>query len=404
MSVRPMRVLIIEDCDEDRDFYKRLLQQDATHHYAIFEADTGQRGWELIFGEQPHCILLDYRLPDMDGLQILDKLRESHTEVEMPAVVFLTSHGSENLAVGALRRGAIDYLAKSTLTCEELLGCIRRVVARKKSVQRSKRKQEKILRDLNNTMQQLRVAGDIQRAMLPKQSPKVPGFDIAAGCVPAEATGGDFFDYIPMPDGRLGLVMGDVVGHGVGPALLATETRAYLRAFSRNLTSPGAVLVAANQLIYEDTSGHRFVTLFFGILDPTDRHLRFCGAGHRAFVLCSTGEVHQIDSEQPPLGLDVDLVQERNREIRLRPGDIFLLMTDGITESARAGEQIPWLERMFGKERAIKYLQNNRCKPAEDLVSGLFRQIRQYTKQSTHDDDMTMMIVKTLEDSANAPH
>jgi phosphoserine phosphatase RsbU/P len=404
MSVRPMRILIIEDCDEDRDLYKRLLLQDAGHRYTIFEAETGQRGWELIFGEQPQCILLDYRLPDMDGLQVLDKLRESHTEVEMPAVVFLTSHGSENLAVAAMRRGAIDYLAKTTMTGEELLGCIRRVVARKKNVQRSKRNQEKVLRELSDTMQQLRVAGDIQSAMLPKQSPNVPGFDIAAGCIPAAATGGDFFDYIPMPGGRLGLVMGDVVGHGIGPALLATETRAYLRAFSRSFTSPGAVLVATNQLIYADTAGHRFVTLFFAILDPSDRHLQFCGAGHRAFVLSSTGTVTQIDSEQPPVGLDLELVQERNREITLQPGDMFLLMTDGITESARGGEHIPWPERMFGQDRAIKYLQKNRCKPAEDLVSGLFRKVRQYTKPSTHDDDMTMMIVKTLKDSTNTPN
>ncbi len=79
-------------------------------------------------------------------------------------------------------------------------------------------------------------------------------------------------------------------------------------------------------------------------------------------------------------------------------------MTDEITESARAGEQIPWPERMFGKHRAIEYLQKHRGKPAEDLVSGLFRKVRQYTKQSTHDDDMTMMIVKTLEDSTNTPH
>lgn len=397
MSRAPMRILIIEDCYEDRELYKRLLHQDTAHEYTIFEAETGHQGCELTFSEQPHCILLDYRLPDMDGLQVLDLLGESHTEVEMPAVVFLTSHGSENLVIAAMRRGAIDYLAKAAMTGDELLGCVRRVVARKKNVQRSKRNQEKIRRELDDTMQQLRVAGDIQRAMLPDEAPSLPGFDIAAGCIPASATGGDFFDYIPMADGKLGLVMGDVVGHGLGPALLATETRAYLRAFSRNLVSPGAVLVAANELIHADTSGHRFVTLFFGILDPTDRRLKFCGAGHRAFVLRATGEVNQIDSEQPPVGLDLDFVQERNREITLQPGDIFLLMTDGITESARHGEDIPWPERMFGQDRAIEYLQKNRRKPAEHLVSGLFRKVQQYTKQPTHDDDMTMMIVKTLE-------
>ncbi len=398
MPRSPMRILIVDDCDEDRDLFKRMLLHDTVHQYTVFEAETGQQGCGLIVREQPHCILLDYRLPDMDGLQILDKIRESHAEVEMPAVVFLTSHGNESLAVAAMRKGAIDYLAKATITGEELLGCIRRVVARKKNVQRSRRHQEKTRRELDATMQQLRVAGEIQRAMLPGRAPSVPGFDFAAGCIPAAATGGDFFDYIPMIDGRWGLVMGDVVGHGLGPALLATETRAYLRAFSRSLTSPGAVLVATNQLIYEDTCGHRFVTLFFGILDPPRRQLQFCGAGHRAFVLCSTGEVLQIDSEQPPVGLDLEFVRDRNRQITLQPGDIFLLMTDGITESARQGEHSPWPRRMFGQARAIDFLEKNRYQSAEQLVAGLFQKVRQYTKRSRQDDDMTMMIVKTLAD------
>ena len=394
MSREPIRVLIVEDCPADRELYKRFLQQDHLHHYRVLEAETGRHGWELILSEQPHCVLLDYRLPDLSGLQILDQLNTAHGEMEMPAVIMLTGHGSEWLAAAALRGGAFDYLAKSTLTGKQLLGSVRRVVAQVKTSERSRRKHEKTQRELEATIQKLQTAGEIQRMMLPKEAPQVEGIDIAAGCLPAEATGGDFYDYIPMQDGTLGLVMGDVVGHGLGPALFASETRAYLRAFSRNLSGPGAVLIATNQLLFEDTRGNRFVTLFFGILEPDTRRMRCCSAGHRAHLLSADGGVTKIDSQQPPLGLSPDFVRNEERQLLLQPGDVFLLMTDGITESSRPDESLPWTERMFGEGRALKYLQNNRDKPACELVSGLFREVRQYTGRSSHLDDMTVMIVK----------
>jgi phosphoserine phosphatase RsbU/P len=138
-----------------------------------------------------------------------------------------------------------------------------------------------------------------------------------------------------MPDGRLALVMGDVVGHGLGPALFASETRAYLRALLadhvRSRADPGR---DEPVLLYEDTEGERFVTLFFGILDPLSRSLCFSGAGHRAFLLQADGCVTRIDSHQPPLGLSPDFIRNTQRELTLRPGDLFFLMTDGITESA----------------------------------------------------------------------
>jgi phosphoserine phosphatase RsbU/P len=396
MTKQPIRVLIVEDCPEDRETFTRFLNQNVLHRYVVFEADTGRQGCELIAQEQPHCVLLDYRLPDLNGLQVLCHLGEVLDSQEMPAVVMLTNHGSEALAAAAWRSGALDYLSKATLTGEQLRGSVRRAVAQVKDFRRRKRKEAKTQRELKDTIDKIHAAGEIQRMMLPRTQPQVAGFDIGAGCLPAEATGGDFFDFIMMPDGRLGLVMGDVVGHGLGPALFASETRAYLRAFSRTMSDPGAILVATNQLLYEDTEGERFVTLFFGILDPLSRSLCFSGAGHRAFLLQADGEVTRIDSHQPPLGLSPDFIRNTQREMPLRPNDLFFLMTDGITESACPENGLPLPERMFGEARALEFLQNNRCKPAGVLVSELFQRVHRYTEQSIHDDDMTVMIVKVL--------
>jgi phosphoserine phosphatase RsbU/P len=397
MSKQPIRILIVDDCPEDRELYKRFLQRDRQRRYRVSEAETGRQGWELIIREQPHCILLDYRLPDLDGLQILHQLNAHATEMEVPAVVLLTSHGSERLAAAALRGGAFDYLAKATLTGEQLLSTIRRVVAQAKNSLRSKRNHEKTRRELEDKLQKLQAAGEIQRNMLPKEAPRIAGFEIGAGCLPAEATGGDFYDFLTLRDGMLGLAMGDVVGHGLGPALLASETRAYLRAFSRSMSGPGAVLVATNQLLFEDTCGNRFVTLFFAVVDPKSRVMRFSGAGHRAYLLRSE-EVIRIDSHQPPLGIAPNAVEGYERELLLQSGDLFLLMTDGITESIRPDPNLSWTERVFGEARVVDYLQNNRSKPASEMVAGLFEEVHRHTGQSTHEDDMTLMVVKVLDD------
>jgi serine phosphatase RsbU (regulator of sigma subunit) len=397
MSRQPIRILIVEDCLEDRELYKRFLNEDRHQQYVVFEADTGDRGFELLELEQPHCVLLDYLLPDRNGLEVLAQLADGHPSQDRPAVVMLTDHGSEELAVDALRSGAHDYLPKSDLSGEQLRGSIRRAVATVRHSRRRKRKDKELRRTLQDTKDQLKTAGEIQRLMLPTASPEVAGFDIAGACQPAEATGGDFFDFIPLPEGNLGLVMGDVVGHGLGAALFASETRAYLRAFSQTIAAPGEILTATNRLLCQDTRGERFVTLFFGCLDSRNRCVRFAAAGHRAYVLHGQGGAAKIDSHQPPLGLSPDLVRPTERDLLLLPGDLFVLMTDGITENAKPDDGRPLPDRMFSEAQALAFLQQNRCKPAAELVSSLIHEVSDFTGQPKHDDDMTVVIVRALQ-------
>jgi sigma-B regulation protein RsbU (phosphoserine phosphatase) len=124
------------------------------------------------------------------------------------------------------------------------------------------------------------LARTIQQGLLPKAPPVLPGLEIAGASNPAQETGGDYFDFIPMADGHWGIVIGDVSGHGIGAALLVADTRAYLRAFALANTNPGQILDSVNERLVEDVTADCFVTLFLGRLHPLTRSLVYSNAGH----------------------------------------------------------------------------------------------------------------------------
>src|SRR5204863_10180898 len=135
-------------------------------------------------------------------------------------------------------------------------------------------------KELRQNQEQFRVAREIQQHLFPKAAPALPGFDIAGASYPAEATGGDYFDYLPMLNEGLGVIAGDVTGHGVGPALLMAETRAYLRVLTGRREDVGEILTRANGVLAEDIGQERFITLFMARLDPRSRTLAYASPSH----------------------------------------------------------------------------------------------------------------------------
>ncbi len=129
MAEKPLRILVVDDSPEDRELYQRLLKSDVNREYALLEADSGQHGLDLCRSEKPDCVLLDYNLPDLDGLEFLDALAPKHGK-SSTAVVMLTGQGSENVAVEAMKRGAQDYILKQRVTSEALQRAVRHAVDR----------------------------------------------------------------------------------------------------------------------------------------------------------------------------------------------------------------------------------------------------------------------------------
>jgi sigma-B regulation protein RsbU (phosphoserine phosphatase) len=228
--------------------------------------------------------------------------------------------------------------------------------------------------------------------LFPKQAPSLPGFEIAGASYPAATASGDYFDYLPMLYGRMGVVIGDVSGHGIGPALLMAITRAYLRLLITRRESPGEILTVANRTLVDDMGSERFLTLCLARLDPEQRSLVYANAGHStAYLLDGNGGLKQVLKRTGiALGWNAEAVYGDSDPIPLVTGDVLVLGTDGIEEAVGVGDSL------FGTDRLLEVVRANRWKPARLIVDALYEATRAFTGRSAQEDDITAIVVKVL--------
>lgn len=243
---------------------------------------------------------------------------------------------------------------------------------------------------LRETQAQLLAAQRIQQHLLPRESPELTGFDLAGAMYPAEITAGDYFDYLPMAPPALGLVVGDVAGHGFGPAMLMAVTHAHLRALAQMHADPREIAARANAMLVERSEEDRFVTLLMAKLDPVRRSLVYVGAGHPAgYVLAADGTVKAcLESGSPPLGVLLDARFETSAPVDLDSGDLVLLLTDGLLEACSPEG------RAFGSQAVLDIVRANRTRPACQIVDILHRSVLAFSGRQRLADDATAVIVK----------
>jgi len=236
---------------------------------------------------------------------------------------------------------------------------------------------------------QLRLARQIQKKFY-GVAPIVPGFDLAGAAYPAYETSGDYFDFIPLPQNRMGIAVGDVEGHGFGSALVMALTRAYVHSFAAMGLEVDQILTQVNQMLVKDLGSGCFVTLMLASLDIGTRTLVYAGAGHvPGYVLSPDGPVeHTLESSGPPLGLFPQVKYSRSPPIRLEPGQLLVLLTDGITESEAPGGG------EWGAHGALGYIRACGNHSAHQLVDGLYREARRFAGNQLQRDDITSVVVR----------
>jgi steroid delta-isomerase-like uncharacterized protein len=237
--------------------------------------------------------------------------------------------------------------------------------------------------------QELRVARQIQRSLLPEATPELYGWQLAAYYKPAREVGGDFYDFLELEDGRLGLVVGDATGKGMPAALVMATTRGMLRAVARGLDSPGEVLARVNDALCPDIPSEMFVTCFYAILDPKSGTLSYANAGHDLPYLWHSGDAKELRARGMPLGLMPEMSYDE-REAVLREGDCVLFYSDGLVEA-----HDPHYE-MFGFPRlgALIAEHGNQRSLVDSLLKELYSFVGERWEQ---EDDITLL---TLERSA----
>lgn len=236
----------------------------------------------------------------------------------------------------------------------------------------------------------LLAAKKIQQKFLPRRSPSVPGFDIAGAVYPAEFVAGDFFDYLRLPDGSMGIVVGDVAGHGFGPALIMAETHVTLRSLVATHVTVPEILTLANSILFRETASEHFITLCLARLDTENRTLTYVSAGHpTGYVLDDSGHLKaSLTSTSIPVAILPKSDFIYGSPVALAPGDVVLLLTDGILEATNSEKQA------FGTQRLLETLRSNIRKPARKIVKQIHTAVCDFCGGQELKDDVTAVVVK----------
>ena len=239
--------------------------------------------------------------------------------------------------------------------------------------------------------EELRLAATIQNDLLPRVPPSVPGFEIAGTSVPAQVVGGDYFDFIATEGPPLALCLGDVSGKGVPASLLMANLQATLRGQTRSGVSARECVGRSNGFLHRSKSPDKFVTLFYGILDPDTRTLSYSNAGHEApFLSRANGEFLRLERGGLILSIIEDFAYEEET-VALHNGDVLVVYSDGVSEAMNPdGEQ-------FGEAKIQEVIAANRTRPAVGIIDALIKAVRAHAATAPQADDMTLIVVRALD-------
>jgi serine phosphatase RsbU (regulator of sigma subunit) len=235
---------------------------------------------------------------------------------------------------------------------------------------------------------EVEIAREVQRELLPRGAPVVRGLEIAGVCIPAIGVGGDYYDYLPLQDERIGLVIADVSGKGIPAALLMAGLQASVRSLALPGVSPCEVNRRLNDMLHQSTSASRYATLFFGLYDPADRSLQYSNAGHFPPIHIGAQGAAYLSQGGLPIGLmPGSLYGEGRRELGL--GDLLALYTDGVVETPNAGGE------EFGSARLVEILTHHQDVPLADLLAKVIEAVDRWSGGGLPHDDVTLVLART---------
>lgn len=327
---------------------------------------------------------------DIEALELESPAKEELRQAGVKLAVPLVSQGE---LIGALYLGPRLSQQEYSGDDRRLLQNLAAQAAPAVQVALLVRKQEGEIRERQRMEQELRVATLIQQNFLPKSQPELEGWSVSAHYRPAREVGGDFYDYIELSEGKLGLVVGDVTDKGVPAAMVMAATRSVLRATAQRLEAPSAVLKRVNDILAPDMPKAMFVTCLFAVLDPSSGVLRYANAGHNLPLVRTDGGVSELKATGMPLGLMPDMTYEE-KEATLAPGHSLLLHSDGLSEAHDPDRE------MFGIPRLAKLFEKEQI--GEPLIRLLLDELSQFTGEGwVQEDDITLVTLTRLRAGAN---
>jgi serine phosphatase RsbU (regulator of sigma subunit)/CheY-like chemotaxis protein len=389
---------------------KILIVEDEPGIAFGLESDLQAEGYKVVVvgdGAEAVCraraevfdlILLDVMLPNKDGFEVCRELRQAGFPTP---IVMLTAKTEEFDKVLGLDLGADDYVTKP-FSPRELRARIRTAL----------RHQPGRASGGADLERQLRVASEVQQRLFPQLRPSVATLDYVGFCQPARGMSGDYYDFLGLSPGRLGLLVADVAGKGIPAALLMASVHASIRTHAPLFGDRcGEVLAKLNSLLYEATDAGMFATVFYAVYDGSSRVLTYANAGHEAPALvrlgAAAGKIEanpapvedcemrarltsaHLDSQTPPVGL-LPTLPSFQTSLQLVPGDWLLIFTDGITEAVNEqGEE-------FGRERLLAAMARNLDRTAEGMCDAILAELGAHSRGLAQSDDVTLIAAHVL--------
>jgi sigma-B regulation protein RsbU (phosphoserine phosphatase) len=380
--------------DDDIDILELVEMSLTADGFDVITANDGISALEQAKTHLPDLILLDLMMPVVDGFEVLEKLKVDAQTRTIP-VIMLTARAQTHEKVRGLNAGADDYITKP-FDLGELTARIEAVLGRTRPT--------KYINPLIGAMgdwfseagieqlaSHLQTAAMIQQKLLPQGAPDLPGFDIAGMLRSSMTVSGDFYDFIPLADNRLGIAIADVRGKGIPAALLMVMIRTTLRLVCREEASPAAILKRINDLLVIDTDPDLFATMIYGILDPVAMTFTYSNAGHcyPLFLNYEGATITSLRAGGMILG-SFDFATFQCETIQFAPGDEMLLYTDGATETERRDDGV-----LYGEEKLIECIESNRHLSAETLCEAIEADLLKFSGTQNHrNDDLTIVAIK----------
>lgn len=404
-SPPPISVLIVDD-DPSVGAWLQLLVKRMGDDFRCTSkwVTSGAAAQEELMRGSYEIVLLDYRLQDTDGLLLLSDIQELALQTQ-PAVIMLTGGGSEELAVEAMKRGAMDYLVKGSLDQPTMRRSMSSALERRRLERQLARYTEELRQKNTQMEEELTMAREVQKALLPQQypcfpqnaSPEESRLHFAHRWIPSTGMAGDFFVVEPLSDTMASVFLCDVMGHGVRAALVTALIRGVMEEMMPVADDPGSFLRALNnhfKTILQRSDNVLFATAIYLVVDLEKGELKVANAGHPYPILLrksdqSASYLGVEEGTDPALGL-IAGVEYSTRVVPFVPGDAVLVYTDGIYEAENAKGEA------FGTERLLASVSSRHDLPVPAMFDSVLGDLRGFlTKPELGDDVCIVSVVRS---------
>ncbi|MEM9623940.1 MAG: SpoIIE family protein phosphatase [Pseudomonadota bacterium] len=383
-ELNPPKILVVDDEPDMRVLIEQKFRRAIRRGELIFEfAGNGVEALSRLADDtEITMVISDINMPEMDGLTLLGQLNQVNPNIR---AVIVSAYGDLENIRSAMNRGAYDFLTKP-INFDDFDRTLQKTLAHLQDVQKALADRDQLV----SLGKELDIARDIQQSVLPTRFPSNQAYSLHGAMQPTYQVGGDFYDFVTLPGGRFGLIVGDVSGKGVPAALFMMLSQAVVRSLASSCQSPAELLRSANEQLALRNQTLMFLTLFYAIYDPADGSLVYASGGHeRPLLLSDAGQVRSLaNTSGMALGINPAAEYSQN-EIVLQQNELLFCFTDGVIDAINSDAM------RFGAAGLHTALaQTSRTQTARQVTEAVEQALIKHVGGMTQEDDITWLCLK----------